>query len=104
MRSLAKQIARVRKSREQMQQTNSRLASVKSQNTQMVSSAIAVETMGVAGQAMGAMNKVTGGPQQMQQTMQSYAREMEKMNVSEEMWGELMDDFDGRAAAVLSGA
>jgi len=95
VRSLAKQIARIRKSREQMQQTNSRLTSIKSQNTQMVSSAIAIETMGVAGQAMGAMNQVTGGPQQMQQTMQSYAREMEKMNVSEEMWGELMDDFDG---------
>lgn len=101
VKSLAKQIAQFRKTREQLQQTNSRLTAVKSQNTSMVSSAIAIETMGVAAKAMGSMNQAMGSTQQMQQTMNQFARENEKMNVAEDTWGELMDDFDGKWRSVL---
>lgn len=62
----------------------------------MVSSAIAIESLGVAGQAMASVNQAMGTPQQMMQTMNQFARETEKMSVAEDTWGELMDDFDGK--------
>jgi hypothetical protein len=61
----------------------------------MASSAVVMETMGVATQCMSAVNKMTGGPQHMQQTVSEYAREMEKMSLSDDMWGDLIDEFDG---------
>lgn len=59
VRSLAKQIAQIRQTRDKLHQTNTHINAIKAQNNSMVSSVIAIETLGVAGKALGAMNKVT---------------------------------------------
>lgn len=94
VRSLAKQIAQIRKTRDRMHQTNSQLSSIKAQNTSMVSSAVVVETMGVATKAMGTVNEMMS-PQQTAQVMNQFVREVDKMNVTQETWEDIMDDFDG---------
>jgi hypothetical protein len=43
---------------------------------------------------MASVNRVVD-PASMQKTMTAYATQMEKIGMQEEMWGDMMDEFDG---------
>lgn len=95
VKSLALQVAQIRKTRQRLQETNNQLTSIKTRNTSIVSSSIAAETMGVAAKAMGTVSQSVGSGKELSQMMNEYSREKERMQVREETWDELMDDFEG---------
>ena len=68
---------------------------MKAQTTTMASTAVVMETMGVASTAMKQVNAAMGTPAQINQTMNEFMREQEKMNMVEDSWGDLIDSFDG---------
>jgi hypothetical protein len=50
--------------------------------------------VGGAAAAMAAINKVMD-PVETQKTLSAFTREMEKVNLAEEAWGDMVDVFDG---------
>ena len=91
---LAKQLVHLRAQRDRMIGTRAQIGSIATHASAMASSVAVGQAVGSAGKAMASMNKVTDAAK-IGLTMQQFARESEKMNLTEEMMGDMLSDaFD----------
>jgi len=92
----AKQLVAIRKQKSRNLSTKTKVGGIGHQMTAMQANAKMAESMGTATKAMGAMNKQVD-PQQLSKTLQDFERESAKMDMTEEMMGDTLDDLLGES-------
>lgn len=91
---LAKQLITLRKQKTRNMVVSSKVTGIGNQMTAMQANVKMGESMGAATKVMGAMNKQMD-PQKLAQTMQQFEKENMKMNMSEELMNDTLDDLLG---------
>lgn len=89
---LAKQLLALRKQKTRSMQANSQITGIRMQGKTMTSNVKMSEAMASTTQAMHNMNEHLS-PQQVGQIMQEFSKESAKMDMSEEMINETLDDI-----------
>ena len=91
---LAKQLVQLRAQRDRMIGTRAQIGAIATQASAMASQVAVSGAIGSAGKAMANMNKVAD-TQKIGLTMQQFQRESEKMQLTEDMMGDMLSDaFD----------
>ena len=89
---LAKQLVQLRKQKDKTYAMSSRMGAIGTQQKLMASNMKMAEVMGTTSKTMGDMNKLMD-PQKTAQTMQQFERENAKMEMTEEVMNDALDDI-----------
>ncbi|KAL3274715.1 hypothetical protein HHI36_016090 [Cryptolaemus montrouzieri] len=89
---LAKQLVQLRKQKNRTYAANSKIQGIGIQNKMMGANAKLAESMGVAGKTMGEMNRILK-PEQIAANINAFSKESMKMNMTDEMINETLDDI-----------
>lgn len=89
---LAKNLVQIRKQKARTYTASSKVASVGAQTKALQSNVRMADAMATTAKAAGAMNKQMK-PQDVMKTMQQFAQEAQKMEMSEEMLNDTLDDL-----------
>ncbi|KAB7500601.1 Charged multivesicular body protein 2b [Armadillidium nasatum] len=92
LRVLAKQLVQIRKQKNRTYAANSRITSVASQQKVMHANVKLSDAMGATAKTMGNMNKIMN-PAQVAQTMQEFEKASTKLDMSEEVINDTLDDI-----------
>mmetsp|Transcript_4482 Transcript_4482/g.7887 ORF Transcript_4482/g.7887 Transcript_4482/m.7887 type:complete len:207 (-) Transcript_4482:48-668(-) len=93
VRALAKQLVQVRNAKTKLTSMHGNLGAVKTKTTMMAASATVADTMKSTSKAMGRANKAMNVTK-MQKQMMEFERNMESMNVTEEMMNDTLSALD----------
>ncbi|XP_045476232.1 charged multivesicular body protein 2b-B isoform X2 [Harmonia axyridis] len=89
---LALQLVRLRKQKNNTYAANSKIQGIGIQNKMMSANAKLAESMGVAGRSMAEMNRILK-PEQIAANVNAFGRESMKMNMTDEMINDTLDDI-----------
>lgn len=101
---LAKQLVQVRNAKTKLLQMHGNLGAVKTNMTMMAANETMATNLKKTGEAMSRANKVMN-PQKLTKTMVEFERNMEKMNINEEMMNDtlsMLDDEDEEEADAIT--
>ncbi|XP_053609310.1 charged multivesicular body protein 2b [Plodia interpunctella] len=93
---LAKQLVQLRKQKNRIYAANSKISSVQIQNKSMGANIAIANAMGTTAKTMGNMNKVMN-PHQIAKDMEAFRQANAKMDMTDEMISETLDDIMGES-------
>ncbi|CAG9125544.1 hypothetical protein JYU34_006121 [Plutella xylostella] len=93
---LAKQLVQLRKQKTRIYAANSKIAGVSTQNKAMGANIAIANAMGTTARTMGNMNKVMN-PQQIAKDMEAFKMANAKMDMTDEMISDTLDDIMGES-------